>query len=334
MQRLMAIAARRTRPRDERGVTAVLVGLLVVVLVGFGALAVDVGNLWVARKQLQNGADAAALAIAQACATNLSSPACASGNATATDYAKQNKLGADASHTSGVVVSITRANPGSVSVRTTSTEPSFLAGVLGITSSAVGATATAAWGGGSPSSLTTLPLIIGDCYLRRTTGGRPPSGTLVTFKLINSAKGKDSTCGSDQPENPAGGFGWLVVSNGSCELSTVVDEDVPSQTGKPAKCGDAGEMLGGPGSILELPLFDYSVDQGSNGAYHVIGYVAVQLNSYCIDQKQLNADGTIGNCDQGKQWIEGTIVAYPDSSGEFLGGGGDNYGITTVTLTQ
>ena len=59
---------RRMKHRDERGATAVVLALLMVVMVGFTALAVDVGALRWDQKQLQNGADAAALAVANDCA--------------------------------------------------------------------------------------------------------------------------------------------------------------------------------------------------------------------------------------------------------------------------
>ncbi len=46
----------------QRGVVAVLVAIILVVLVGFAALAVDLARVWVVRNELQNAADAAALA--------------------------------------------------------------------------------------------------------------------------------------------------------------------------------------------------------------------------------------------------------------------------------
>ena len=48
--------------RNQRGAVAVIVGILIFVLVGFGALAVDISHLHVARNELQNAADAGALA--------------------------------------------------------------------------------------------------------------------------------------------------------------------------------------------------------------------------------------------------------------------------------
>jgi len=50
--------------RDERGVTMVMVAVALTALLGASALAIDVGAIWVARTQLQNGADAAALGAA------------------------------------------------------------------------------------------------------------------------------------------------------------------------------------------------------------------------------------------------------------------------------
>jgi Flp pilus assembly protein TadG len=47
---------------DQQGATAIIVGLMLIVLVGFLALAVDAGYVWVAQNELQNAADAGALA--------------------------------------------------------------------------------------------------------------------------------------------------------------------------------------------------------------------------------------------------------------------------------
>ncbi|MGD8530160.1 MAG: TadG family pilus assembly protein, partial [Syntrophobacterales bacterium] len=52
----------RSMPKDEQGVTAIVVALVMFVLLGFAAMAIDIGHLFVARNELQNAADAAALA--------------------------------------------------------------------------------------------------------------------------------------------------------------------------------------------------------------------------------------------------------------------------------
>lgn len=50
------------RSRDERGATVVLVAVLLVVIVAMAALAIDISHLYLVRNELQNAADAGALA--------------------------------------------------------------------------------------------------------------------------------------------------------------------------------------------------------------------------------------------------------------------------------
>ena len=58
----MKIIECETRADSERGAVAVIVAILLIVFIGFAALAVDVGYMMTARNELQNAADAAALA--------------------------------------------------------------------------------------------------------------------------------------------------------------------------------------------------------------------------------------------------------------------------------
>jgi len=55
--------------RDQQGVTVILVAVLLSVLLGFTALAIDLSHLYVVRNELQNSADAGALAGARFCTT-------------------------------------------------------------------------------------------------------------------------------------------------------------------------------------------------------------------------------------------------------------------------
>ena len=50
------------KPRRQKGAMLITVTLLLVTLVGFAALAFDVGHIMIVRNELQNGADASALA--------------------------------------------------------------------------------------------------------------------------------------------------------------------------------------------------------------------------------------------------------------------------------
>ncbi|MBI5441580.1 MAG: hypothetical protein HY900_10275 [Deltaproteobacteria bacterium] len=55
----------QTRPEKEKGAIAVLVGVMLIMLLGFGALALDIGYMMVTRNELQNTADGAALGAAR-----------------------------------------------------------------------------------------------------------------------------------------------------------------------------------------------------------------------------------------------------------------------------
>ena len=59
----MKTSSRRTqREKGEEGVVVIIIALALVMLLAFSALAIDVGHLMVVRNELQNAADAAALA--------------------------------------------------------------------------------------------------------------------------------------------------------------------------------------------------------------------------------------------------------------------------------
>jgi Flp pilus assembly protein TadG len=84
------LTRRLRRHGDDRGALTALVTILLAggVLLGTGALVVDTGTLYVERSELQNGADAAALSIAQKCA--ISQSKCAAAVANAVTYADRN----------------------------------------------------------------------------------------------------------------------------------------------------------------------------------------------------------------------------------------------------
>ena len=65
--------------RDERGGVAVLVAVLISggVLLGIGALVIDVGQIYQNRAELQSGAEAGALAVARSCITSTCAPGAA-----------------------------------------------------------------------------------------------------------------------------------------------------------------------------------------------------------------------------------------------------------------
>lgn len=120
----------RDRATDERGVVLVMVAILMVVILGAAALAVDLGSFYKAQRQAQSAADAAALAAAQVL------PSATAASTTGTSYVTQNYPGATAT------VSVnTTVNQATVTVNANT--PSFFGKALGLTKEKVTARAVA-----------------------------------------------------------------------------------------------------------------------------------------------------------------------------------------------
>ncbi|MGH9188683.1 MAG: pilus assembly protein TadG-related protein, partial [Acidimicrobiales bacterium] len=82
---------RLTPGRDQGGAIGYMTALLIVPVLGMGALVLDIGAVVQERRELQNGADAAALAVAKDCAGG----DCGSFNDLADEYADANADDAD-----------------------------------------------------------------------------------------------------------------------------------------------------------------------------------------------------------------------------------------------
>ncbi|MEM5297391.1 pilus assembly protein TadG-related protein [Burkholderia sp. JPY481] len=72
--------------KKQKGAVAIMVALLLLTLLSFAALAIDIGNLMVARTQAQTAADAAALAGAQCLYTQASNASCNNASAANPDW--------------------------------------------------------------------------------------------------------------------------------------------------------------------------------------------------------------------------------------------------------
>jgi cytoskeletal protein CcmA (bactofilin family) len=128
--------------RNESGQTIVLVALMMVMLIGFGALTIDVGAMTFQRSNLQNAADSAALAGIQ----NL--PSAGNVKKAAIDYARSNgiKVTENGAPQSGDTIAINTPYKGDstkVEVIITRQVRHYLAGILGLTQSNISARAVA-----------------------------------------------------------------------------------------------------------------------------------------------------------------------------------------------
>ncbi|MFC8799369.1 pilus assembly protein TadG-related protein [Promicromonospora sp. NPDC057138] len=286
---------------------SVMVALLIIPLIGFAAIAVDVAAVWADRQQLQTGADAAALGIAQDCAKN----DCGVPATTAQTLATPNKN--DAEVTATVVTSPLTPATGSVTVETASVREHWFAPVLGFDQSDVGASATASWG--APSGGTAvLPLAFSWCEFALQTGGGLPSST-VEYTVFFTKAAKTSCTGPSNNAVP-GGFGWLDDNVAGCTTSTSIDDVIWSSTGAsvPSACSPA-DFAALQGKTVLLPIFDDAGGTGSNAWYHLYGYAAFKITGYhFVGQFSWS---NAGSCKGGTQCVQGYFVEFVDLDDAF-----------------
>lgn len=183
--------------KREDGVVAVVVAICLVVLMGAVAFTLDVGGLLYRRREMVNGADAAALAAAMECSKG-------NGLGAATAAANHEFEGdSPGSKAVGYSLNAIVASPvcggtaGHITVNYTSKQPLYFAPVLGLPSDhAVTTEATASWGPAGP-----FPIAV-------NLG--PPDA----FKTcsINAFPGTDCYYLFDNNQNGNGDFGFLNLA--------------------------------------------------------------------------------------------------------------------------
>ncbi|MGJ6981268.1 TadE/TadG family type IV pilus assembly protein [Aestuariimicrobium soli] len=316
-----------SRP-DERGAVAVTTALVFVILMLFVAVAINLGALFWDRQQGQNGADSAALALAQTCAKGgCGGGVTASMQAMATSFVNGSKTDANAEWTSitlGVTCSgVAKAN--TVTVRV-STERTPLAPGTGGGSDTTGTCATAAWGG--VGSANVIPWVVSMCNVAESLA----AGTPLTIY----SKGPMVDCTpSGVPHSVPGGFSWLSGTDADCNVATSVDGWVTSQTGaKPtgantsAACAALFSSLAG--KVVMIPLFDDMRLTGSNAQYHIVAYAAIQITQYCLSNGSPSWSN-VSPCNGSTFYIKGTfqrLVPLEETIG------GPDFGVTTIQLTE
>lgn len=131
--------SKRSPVRSEHGQALVQFALMFLGLLAFVALAIEAGNVYSVRRQLQNAADAAALAAARELCMNRSQ---ATATDKAIDYLRRNGLSDDSIALSEVTISNNR-----VSVTARSVADTLLARAINWNEVTVGASARSACGG-------------------------------------------------------------------------------------------------------------------------------------------------------------------------------------------
>jgi Flp pilus assembly protein TadG len=334
------------RVNREDGAIAVIVGVSLLVLVGIGAFVVDAGNLYWERRQLQNGADAAALAAAQGLV---------GGDSEAAAYTVA-RYYADANNSRGAYVRgpaegdpgfVVDSNSVTVTARTGSyvsegSLDSFLARVLGVDSYATQASATASWG--SLGSADTIPLTFSECEWHQMTGllGKEdedpadflPTGQRTVYFHSTKTAQEEFSCGYDAPNHDhPGGFGWLSAEGGACE-AYVENGTVKTDTGNnvPKECS-ASFLASLIGKTVAMPIFSSVTLQGSNATYTISGFAAFEMSGYHLSgNKEYHYPQDKPPCKGNDRCIRGRFVDYWSLDGVPYEGGKD-YGAYVIGLT-
>lgn len=342
------------RMNEQDGAVAVLVALLLVVLLGFGAISVDVGQLYQERRELQNGADAAAMAAAHDCAKGVvdCSMTGAEINDTIDAYASANAN--DGESEARIVALDLTDNYVTVETETLSGGDGFLthwfASVLGRPRDTVRAMATASWDR-VPGTLQVFPLAF--CLDRfnyvtnnATTFGPPE------YHIFYKKNPPDPSivCTTSEGTYP-GGFGWLDVTDPdyspdptTCMMTISVSDWAPASPGSGLPNSEPWptcvqrledkivQMDSDPAvAPILVPIFDKWKDNGANGKFHIAGFGAFRPTGFHLGGSSYYPDKfACGQPDD--RCLRGWFTDFVTTGGS--GTGGAYYGVVSVDLVE
>jgi len=346
--------------RDERGVVAAIVAILLGagVLTGMCALVIDVGQIYQERAELQNGADAAALAVAKSCALGACTPGVAGqladGNASALTGGREGvalvcgsgSLGSCPTSTGSItdcppppagtnfvdVYTQTQTASGSL------LPPVFATTLLGNSSyqgTTVHACAQAEWG--APSAATADALTISACEWDQATqqgtvyAPAPPYSQnavpAASFdEVLTLNPGNDVGCatepaGADGP----GTFGWAAAATGNCTLP-VSGLSFPAGTGPSVSASCQAVLQNAQQSQIPILVPVYVSLNRTSGTYVLQGFADFVVTGYNLPPGFFAADWlNPANSCQGTDYcltgyfVQGIIPATGSLTGTELG---------------
>jgi Flp pilus assembly protein TadG len=264
--------------RSERGASAVMIGILLVPLLGFVAIAVDVGALYAERAQLQNGADAAALAIARDCQDGV----CTDPAGAAARFTNDNANDGAANVLAPIINMADKTVTVSDSTRVAGTNAGAIshpfARFIGVDSTTVGATATAQWG--SPKSGPVLALALSWCEFQESLAA---SGNHVTIRTDTNKTCKHAPSEEVIP----GGFGWLDDADACVAIINLglnLDADgqlwVGSDAGGDVSKDCKTELESLKGTTVLVPIYDRVRGTGTNAEYHIFAFAGFTITGW------------------------------------------------------
>jgi Flp pilus assembly protein TadG len=333
MRRLKRIG--RWLRRDD-GVSMVLVGVALAVLLGLAGMAVDLGVVYAERRELRTGADAAALAIAEDCGMQTRPCDEATAQATAQEYADANAWD-HASTVDSIQLTLGGGNTGTVRVVTSAWDAAAdqpgvrvpLLSMLGFNRVQVGAAATAIFSGLSAEE-GGLPLIIDTCEFH--TAGGYGRGRSVTLIFKDPKKDPEALCASDPAGKDApGAFGWLTTPDKNhCRTGLLTIGDLADAD--PGYSPSKGCKQNPPAVDTDylIPLYSEVGGQGNNTWYRVFGFASFHLEGYSFPNW-----GTYGAGCGGPGYSVGCITGYFVNDTVYQGEpGGPNFGVVLVKLIE
>lgn len=336
-----------TRSDRDRGVILVWFSAFALVILGSGALVIDMGALWSERRQLQNGADAAALAVAIDCAKT----ACTQSQTTALNYARLNAADSEASVTlCGRGAGLTpcaqvppgvSAAVGYVQALTSTWNPEnsgspdqvqfVLAPLLDAlqVGQAVRANATVIWG--TLSAATVLPLVISKCSFNPSWIAADGSLSIPSTQIEIRANSNE-LCSAGWTS----GFDFLADSTGTCATTTVQIISggtilAAGNEGMLPECRPVIQALYNSGQTFVVPIVNARTPPGSNSTYTADGLAAFKLCGYALGGGYIaNSCSTICTGSPSNFRICGTFMTLTPNSDE-LGSGAD-YGTRVLRM--
>ena len=356
--------------RSESGATMVFIVVVLMGLLAMTAFVIDFGRIWQERRELQVGATAGALAIAEDCARSLCDAAY--------DEFNTGELYADANATDGAAsalyIDLDLTNQ-TVHVVTATEDTAggdtldmLFARIVGFDSITVGAEATVAWG--APFQLATIPIIISECEWLHPNepeedladwsgwpgGGAyvldevpaPPSTTpyaTILFHDGNTTEDCNAVAGQDADNDGrlAGGFGWLDTEGG-CEAQLYdgwVDADPGASPSTGCGPDELKGILLGDDPVL-IPYFSDVEGLGAGGKYEVLDYGAFYVLGYNFGGQYkefrtsvsmpTNPAMTEPPCGGDERCIAGWFVKWVQHGGSEIDPDGDGRGVSVINL--
>ncbi|MDQ0573784.1 pilus assembly protein TadG-related protein [Agromyces albus] len=312
--------------------------LAIIPLLACAALAGDTGLLYWEKAQLQNGADAGAIAVASDCAKH---PGLCEGRAEtlATSIAGENANDG----TSVAAIDAITVNAGSGSVKVDASSPSgdgvehpFASVFFPQDATTLQATATAAWG--TPVRGTTkLALTIAQCeFVDLPPQDADAPNPTRTWLLINNG-GSGEPCADGSP----GGFGWLDGSG--CSATISINSTVGGEVGvqpNPNKNGCSSDVIEQTlCQTVLIPLYASSGGSGSHATFTISRFAAFKLTGvktggansarYCGGSPLSPSLPNAGN----SKGIQGYFVRYVELGEDFELGNGPNGGLIIVRFS-